>query len=226
MLKTFSYALAFLASSLIFVGLPLLGWGLGAIPQFFQSPARLVYVIVIAALQLLALLYNPQVGRTRGDAKSEDKRPKLDLLLIQIFSLAIVFVAPLSDRLAWGTLPLGEGTRFIGFVLFIPGFLLMQMAQKYLDRQFSIEVTLQDNHQLVRQGPYRWIRHPRYLGILVFFLGIVLVFRSWLGMAVVAALLLVLVWRIGAEEALMQQQFGRDWDEYCRESWRMIPFVY
>ncbi len=52
------YFLAFLTSLFIFIGLPLLGWGILDLPRFFDHPARSAYVLVIFILQLLAVLYN------------------------------------------------------------------------------------------------------------------------------------------------------------------------
>ena len=220
------YPLAFLAGLLIFIGLPLLGWGLGEIPQFFEHPARMAYVGAIIILQIFSVIYNPQIGRERENRQSGAPQPKIDLLLIQIFSLAIVLLAPFSDQHAFGTLNIGDGGRYGGLLLMAFGFVLMQIAEKYLDKQFSIQVTLQENHQLIQNGPYRWIRHPRYLGILAFFAGISVTFRSLLAISLAVALLLVLAWRIGVEEKLMQQTFGAAWETYRAKSWRMIPFVF
>ncbi len=221
-----SYVVALLAGLLIFLGLPLLGWGLGHVPEFFTNPARLTFAIVIVLLQLFSLLYNPQVGRNRDDRKSGVQQHKIDLFLIQMFSLAIVIVAPFSDSHSISVLNIGTIIRFLGFLFLIPGFILMQMAEKYLGRQFSVEVTLQKDHKLIQDGPYKLIRHPRYLGILAFFWGISLVFRSLLGMLIVAAMLPVLIWRVFAEESLMQQEFGKDWEMYRQKSWRILPYVF
>ena len=70
------------------------------------------------------------------------------------------------------------------------------------------------------------MRHPRYLGIVTLFLGISLVFQSFLAIILVAGLFLVLIWRAYAEEALLKKEFGKQWDAYCEKSWRMIPFVF
>jgi protein-S-isoprenylcysteine O-methyltransferase Ste14 len=64
------------------------------------------------------------------------------------------------------------------------------------------------------------------LGIILFTMGISLVYRSWLALILVAALTLVLIWRIYDEEALLHQEFGTDWEAYSQRSWRLIPFVY
>jgi protein-S-isoprenylcysteine O-methyltransferase Ste14 len=227
-MKTFSfYTLALLAGMIIFLGLPLLGWGIGEIPLFFESPARLTYAIVILLLlQVFGILYNPQAGRSRGEEKSGAARSRIDLVLIQVFSLAVVLLAPFSDGGSFGVFHFDERNRFLGFLLLIPGFILMQLAEKYLDRQFSIKVTLQKDHKLIQHGPYTYIRHPRYLGILAFFMGISIVFRSYLSLILVLVLALVLAWRIYAEEALMQQEFGEEWMAYRKHSWRIIPFIF
>lgn len=220
------YTVALFVGLLIFLCLPLLGWGLGSIPQFFDNPARLTFAITILFLQLFSIVYNPQVGRNKEERKSGIEQHRLDLVLIQVFSLALVLLAPFSDSHAFGVFNFGNTIRFWGFAFLIPGFVFMQMAEKYLGRQFSVEVTLQKDHQLIQGGPYRFVRHPRYLGILAFFTGISLVFRSWLAILVVSALGIVLIWRVYAEEALMQQEFGAAWEAYCKKSWRILPFVF
>jgi|YelNatPaOPRAMG01_1025707.scaffolds.fasta_scaffold107348_2 protein-S-isoprenylcysteine O-methyltransferase Ste14 len=220
------YVLSLCTGLVIFWGLPLLGWGIREIPSFFDSPARLTYTIVILLLQIFGILYNPQVGRNKEDRKSGVKKHKIDLFLIQIFSISIVLVAPFSDNHLTGVLDISETIRFLGFIFVIPGFILMQMAEKYLDIQFSIEVTIQKNHKLIQDGPYKFIRHPRYLGIITFFMGISIVFRSLLSIFLVIALCIVLIWRVYTEESLMHQEFGTEWEIYCKKSWRMIPFVF
>ena len=226
MKSTSFYVLAFLAGILIFIGLPLFGWGIAEIPRFFESPARFTYVAVILLLQIFGILYNPQVGRSKGEEKSGVKKSKIDLVLIQVFSLAIVFLAPFSDGHSIGVFHFGGTLQLVGFLLLIPGFMLMQIAEKYLDKQFSIEVTLQKDHKLIQHGAYTYIRHPRYLGILAFFTGISIIFRSYLSLFMVIVLALVLIWRVYAEETLMKKEFGEEWKIYCRRSWRLIPLVF
>jgi protein-S-isoprenylcysteine O-methyltransferase Ste14 len=220
------FFIALLASLLIFVGLPLLGWGLGDIPRFFSIPARTTYVVVIILLQIFSIIYNPQVGRNQENRKSGVAEYKLDLILIQLFSLAVVLLAPFSDGHSILALNFSDASRFVGLILLVPGFILMQAAEKHLAKQFSVQVTLQEDHNLIQSGPYKYIRHPRYLGILAFFGGISITFRSLLGILLIFGLLVVLVWRIFTEEALMQKEFGKDWEEYRKRSWRILPFVF
>lgn len=220
------YIFALMAGSVIFIGLPLLGWGISDIPEFFVSPARLSYMVIMVLLQTFSVFYNPQAGRSNQQNKSGIERHKVDLVLIQIFSLAAVLLAPFSDARSMGVFHYGEVVRLLGFLVLIPGFILMQVSEKYLDRQFSVEVTVQEDHELIRHGPYTYIRHPRYLGILSFFTGISIIFRSSLGVFIVMALAAVLIWRVYREEALMAREFGEEWKSYCRRSWRLVPFLF
>lgn len=96
----------------------------------------------------------------------------------------------------------------------------------YLGRQYLAEVTIQEGHKLITAGPYRLIRHPRYLGILFITLGASLVFRTWAGLALFTLVLALLLWRIKDEEALMAREFGDAWRAYCRRAWRLVPYIY
>ena len=210
----------------IFVVLPLLAWNIHYLDTFFNDSIRKIYVVIIAALQVFAIIYNPEVTKEKENKNNLMPQSKIDLFLIQIFSLLIVVSAPYSDSHSIGAFNCGDFVRYVGLVFVLFGFFLMQFAEKKLNRQFSMKVTIQENHQLVKTGPYRIIRHPRYLGILVFFTGISFVFRSYLAMGITFMLLLVLVWRIRAEESLLKKQFKKEWDNYCAETWRMIPYLF
>lgn len=211
---------------MIFAGLALLGWGVQDMQSFIVHPARFGYIVLVALLQLFIVIKIPEVGRNRGNGKKIVAWQRLAVLLMQLISLAIVIVAPYSDRRAIAVLNEMAMVRYIGLVLFTLGFIMMHWAEASLGKQFSVYVTIQEDHKLVTDGPFRYLRHPRYLGIILFTTGISLVFRSWLALILVTVLTLVLLWRIYDEEALMHQEFGTDWETYCQRSWRLIPFVY
>jgi protein-S-isoprenylcysteine O-methyltransferase Ste14 len=203
-----------------------MGWGITDVRGFMSDPARLSYVVIIVLLQLFIVIKLPEVGSDRGKGKKTVRRQRLAVLLLQVISLAIVIAAPYCDRRAIAVMGEAEIIRYIGLVLFVLGFIGMNWAEATLGKQFSVQVTIQDSHQLVTNGPYQYLRHPRYLGIIIFNIGISLVFHSWLALILVAGVTLVLIWRIHDEEMLMHQEFGADWEAYCQRSWRLIPYLY
>lgn len=215
-----------LIGMLVFVGLPMLAWGPGDIGGFLSSSGRLGYVVVAFLLNTIVGIRMPEVGKKRGALRRIVPRQRLAVALLQVLSLAIVVVAPFCDRRGIAVVGEPEAIRFLGLGMYALGLLLMHWTQTHLGRQFSLQVAIQDAHRLVTDGPYRFLRHPRYLGILVFSKGIALVFRSWLALGLVAAIAVVLLWRIHDEEALMREEFGAEWDAYCRTSWRLVPLVW
>jgi protein-S-isoprenylcysteine O-methyltransferase Ste14 len=215
----------FLAGVLIFAGLPLVGWGVTDVRGFLGHPARLGYLVLVVLLQAGILLRWPEVGRRGGEGKSVVRRQRLAVALLQVLSLAVVILAPYGDRrnvLAFRDMAL---VRHVGLVLFALGFIGINWAEAALGRLFSFQVELQEGHRLVTGGPFRLVRHPRYAFILLYSLGLSLVFRSGAALLLTGALLAVLLWRISDEEALLRRAFG-EWEGYARRTWRLVPWLY
>jgi len=116
--------------------------------------------------------------------------------------------------------------RWTGLVLATTGMGGIFWSGWALGRLYSPEVTLQKEHHLVTYGPYRWIRHPRYLGGMLQGIGLSLLFRSWIGLILTAVFVVIILFRIRDEEAMMSAEFGAGWQEYCRKSWRLIPLLF
>ncbi len=95
-----------------------------------------------------------------------------------------------------------------------------------LGRRFSGLVAIQEGHELVTDGIYRWVRHPSYLGALVGFAGWVLVFRSLVGLLLLIPGAGALVTRMDAEEVLLASEFGARYAAYRARTWRLVPWVY
>ena len=209
----------------LFAGLPLIGWGIFDLLGYFSNPARTAYIAIVVVMQIAIVVAFPEIGRQGSPGKATVQRQKLAIVLLQVLSLAIVLLAPFCDRRRIGALPSLDWLRFLGLAIFVIGFVLMNWAEIALGKYFSIQVTVQEDHRLMTDGPFRYIRNPRYLGIILNNIGISLVFRSWLALILTVALVAVLLWRIHDEEALMQAEFGESWEAYRSHTWRLLPFV-
>ncbi|MFI9381801.1 methyltransferase family protein [Kutzneria sp. NPDC052558] len=105
------------------------------------------------------------------------------------------------------------------------GFRLWSIAM--LGRYFRAVVHIQEDHHVVRSGPYRVLRHPSYTGLLVALLGIALLYGNWLSVVVFEALVIVGVLnRIRIEERVLLDGLGADYAAYMRETNRLIPGVW
>jgi protein-S-isoprenylcysteine O-methyltransferase Ste14 len=215
---------------LLYLGLPLIGWGLDDVSGFFSYPQLAGYAVVIAAFGLLFGITSLRPGGLGDRGKGqEDKfvhRQRIVRILV-IFMLfgALIFV-PYADRRNIAVMPDSPLLRWIGLALSSLGIGLIYWSSVALGRLYSPEVTLQKDHHLVSDGVYRYIRHPRYLGGMILALGLSLLFRSWIGLFFTLGFVIILLFRIKDEEALLSREFGAEWVEYCQKSWRLIPYIY
>ena len=113
----------------------------------------------------------------------------------------------------------------VGAVLVALGLGLSVWARYLLGGNWSASVTVKEDHQIVRDGPYRLVRHPIYTGILVAFAGSALARGEWRGLLAVAIAALALWRKLRVEERWLAEEFGAAYAEYCRTTWALIPFV-
>ena len=130
-----------------------------------------------------------------------------------------------TDRIDFLTFG-GDAVRWLGVLLYTAGGVLRLAPVFVLGRRFSGLVAIQPGHRLVTSGLYGIIRHPSYLGLFVFTFGWGLAFRSGVGVIIAVLMLFVLLARIRAEERLLSETFGAEYDAYRARTWRLLPYVY
>ena len=117
--------------------------------------------------------------------------------------------------------------RALALTVLVVGLTLRWAAILSLGRFFTTNVAIHDEHQVVRRGPYRWVRHPSYTGLLLAFVGLGLSFGSWLSLGVVLIPTTVAVlYRIRVEEETLLAAFGEEYASYARGTKRLIPGIY
>ena len=114
-----------------------------------------------------------------------------------------------------------------GFALIMAGVFLRQSAARALGRDFPVGLSVRADHALIVSGPYRWLRHPNYAGLLLVGLGTAMMVwsPSAAGVILVGWLPLALL-RIHAEERALQERLGDAFVEYRRGRWCLVPGVY
>lgn len=145
-----------------------------------------------------------------------------------IWIAVLLFVLP-DHRLGILVTRLWPGTwtgYFIGVALVVLGLGFSVLARLHLGANWSAEVTLKQDHSLVRSGPYRWLRHPIYTGLLVAFAGSAVALDQWRGVLALLIMLTALVFKLRREERWMTAQFGAEYVDYRRASWALVPFVW
>ena len=163
-------------------------------------------------------------SRSRTGTKQDRSTLRVVWLVIMVSVASGVYVAKQWPAAA---LPHHRSFVFAGVVLFVAGLLLRWWAIITLGRFFTVDVTIEKDHELVERGPFRVVRHPSYSGVLLAFVGFALTLRNW------AALLIILVpifaafiRRMNVEEDALSRALGSRYADYMRRTKRLVPFIY
>ncbi len=201
-------------------GLAILAWG--GWSAFFAHPALRALAWVTVGLTVAAA-FSSSSGLSTGER--EDRGNRWVLGLFAVIALLMAYVSAYTDRIGFWTIG-GDAVRWAGVALCAAGGVLRLAPVFVLKNRFSGLVAIQAGHRLETRGIYGVVRNPSYLGMLVASLGWVLAFRSGVGVILTAALLVPIVARIHAEERLLREHFGAEYDAYCARTWRLVPGVY
>jgi protein-S-isoprenylcysteine O-methyltransferase Ste14 len=111
-----------------------------------------------------------------------------------------------------------------GACVLLLGLALRVWAVVTLGRSFRTSVEVDADQPVVTRGPYKWIRHPSYAGLLLIALGAGLAFGNWLSLAICAILPpLGMLPRIAVEEAEMNRVLGDQYRRYQARTDRLVP---
>jgi protein-S-isoprenylcysteine O-methyltransferase Ste14 len=98
-------------------------------------------------------------------------------------------------------------------------------ARVYLGRNWSATVTVKEDHELIRGGPYALVRHPIYSGLLVAFIGSAIARAEWRGVLAVLIVLAALWRKLRLEERFMSETFGDEYRHYREHTAALIPYL-
>ena len=168
-------------------------------------------------------------------ANKEGKPPKYDKKSFVILHLAILIFLPIGAYLGirgqstgWARVDWGfPYLSYLGLVLMLLGIVMRALAKAALQNQFTTRVAFEAGYKVIDSGMYAYIRHPAYLGNLMFYFGIGIALANWasafvIGLPVLAAHL----YRISVEEKVLLDKMGPAYVAYSKKTKRIIPLVY
>lgn len=145
-----------------------------------------------------------------------------------IFMLAGIFLPVLAIVLLSFTNfgRVDNSISYFGVILLVGGFALRQYSIFILGKFFVPVVHKQKEQKIIQHGPYRYIRHPSYTGLFLELIGVSLSLSNWISTLIVLVLFLpVVIYRIKVEEEFLTKEF-KEYEDYKKKTWKLIPFVY
>jgi protein-S-isoprenylcysteine O-methyltransferase Ste14 len=200
------------------------GWGWDDPKGFIAVAARTALLLVWLGLCWYGARANTRTSSASGTNEIRKHRRVFWVVLPALIGWFVYL--PYADRHQIATSD-STALRWLGLALFGIAYWLRIESIRAQGPQFSCAVAIQEQHRLTTNGPYRWMRHPAYTGVIGIIAGLSLVF----GNLVAAAIMTGLVWiwmetRIRDEEKLLLEEFGLEFSRYARQTRKLIPFVY
>lgn len=128
-------------------------------------------------------------------------------------------IGPLGRRFV----PALPEIRIAGIALTAAGLALAFWARYHLGRNWSSQITLKEGHTLVCTGPYRYLRHPIYSGILLALVGTALTVGRYRALLGVALAWLAFLWKASQEDAWLARAFGEQFERQRQRTGRLLP---
>ena len=191
-------------------------------PQFLEDPIIEFVLLTWLLSEIIGAGIIP-VLRCKGKVKTKSDRGSGIVVRLGAYASVSLCIYFALGKVA--ILP--EWVSFLGVAIMLLGIVLRQWAIWVLGGFFSTEVKIIRNQRIVKEGPYKILRHPSYTGLLMIILGFGLAAGTWLGTAV--ALLLfgsATGYRIRIEEIALKKEFGEEYLDYAKKTKRLIPLLY
>lgn len=202
--------------------LPLIGWGVDELSGFFFNQIRMTFGFIV---MLQAFIGAWLVFITPPQPKHEQP---VDIAHWQIDMYHVIFiVAAYGDRrniLVWAENP---PLQWLGLGIYLTGVALSVWANRtWINHLLRHPERAQVDPEPIFEGPYKFIRYPGLLSIIIYCLGFSLSFRSWTGLVLLIPLTAGFIHRIKTLERDSSEQYKPDRHLRNRASKRLFPFLY
>jgi protein-S-isoprenylcysteine O-methyltransferase Ste14 len=197
------------------------------IAPLLGKPDLILHVKTLVLVVAAACLWLSQPGFSTAEAKRDKNSDRFSILVILIM-ISVSVVSAVSEWAYWNDArEISIYYTIAGAVLLVVGITIRVWAIQTLGKHFTATVTLTDGHQLVKSGPYQWVRHPSYLGAFMAILGTAVFLNAgWASLVAVLSMTIAYYIRIGVEEKMLSDYFGVQYLEYSKHTKRIIPFIW
>lgn len=180
-------------------------------------------VTLVAVASIVTFMVVAQLSRVRGVARRGETLARsrgLAHYIAYFFFVPYVVIAARRGP----ELDVPEALRWLGCTLIVLGVGFALWAIATLGRHYDLELEIHRDHELVRAGPYRVVRHPIYTGLALHFVGTCLATGNLLLIAGTALVTFPAFYlRAKTEEALLRERFGEQYETYAREVGMLVP---
>ena len=185
--------------------------------------------LILAASVAMIVIRAPHGRRSRGVKVARSRKGPLEVALLTLawmgFLVPLIWVvSPLFSFAEYSLRPWPFGA---GVLCLVGGLWWFHRSHSDLSTYWSVTLELRENHRLITQGVYRYVRHPMYAALFLYAIGQALVVPNWVvGPSYFVAFGILFAFRIRAEERMMLETFGDEYVAYMAKSKLLVPGIW
>lgn len=194
--------------------------------QWVEPAFKIVLILIFTAFSIIRIRYQVK-ARKAGYVTviSESRKYSIFLSLLicyEVFTLFLFLLYP--QALAFANINIPLWLQFLGLFIGTGALALFIWVHRNLGKNFSINLKLFSDQELIETGPYRWVRHPMYTAFYLLHLAAFLLTANWfIGVTWIAGLTVIIVLRVDREEKMMLEMFGDRYRAYMSRTGRFLP---
>lgn len=194
------------------------------------SSATIAENVWLVCVVIYVVIRVPHLRRARREPVRSNRRNAWDFFVrcIGVLCLGIIpSVYVISKFPRFATYPFFPAFALVGAAVFAMALWCIHRSLHDLGRAFSPSIEIRHQHQLVTTGIYRYLRHPMYLGFLLWTVAQLLLLPNWIvGAAGFLGWTVFFASRVGREERMLLDEFGDQYEQYIAHSYRLIPGLF
>jgi protein-S-isoprenylcysteine O-methyltransferase Ste14 len=189
----------------------------------FNSIFKIIYFI---QLMIITAVRSIGTAKFKRETTEVDRSSTLDTILLALNGVGMlvpVFYV-FSSWFDFADFPLPIWVRWIGVILFALGAVLLHLTHQAMGRSWTPTLGLREDHKLVTDGVFKYIRHPMYAAHILWAIAQPLILANWIaGFSFLIPQILQYWFRVGDEEKMMLEAFGDQYQVYMEKTGRIIP---
>ncbi|MBY8985541.1 MAG: isoprenylcysteine carboxylmethyltransferase family protein [Candidatus Lokiarchaeota archaeon] len=188
-----------------------------------------IYLIIFFTFFIVVILYfskhDPEMLQKRAKPKFTEKWDKIVVALMGFGFLPIFIIPGFEKKYSWSNVPLVvEIVGFVGFSLGLTIIFLVMKENTFLSK--TVEIQKERGHIVIISGPYRIVRHPMYLGFILFIIFYCLALGSLYSLIPTALGVVGLVIRTVLEDKMLHEEL-EGYKEYAQKTKKkLIPLIW
>ena len=182
--------------------------------------------ILVSVLPWVAfsIYWEWQSKNSAAAIRSESKASRAVHVFLTNAAILLIFWA--SKALSLRFVPDALAIKLFGIAMEVAGVVLAIWARRILGRNWSGEITIKEDHELIRTGPYSTVRHPIYTGLLAMYAGTAVVSGQLHALFGLLLGIIAYLRKTRMEEQNLVNAFGEKYGAYRDETWALVPKLY